>query len=99
MKVTAQMLRDNGACEYQVKIFEKEWPDGTRITKKACLRAAELELDLDWFAVQFLTKRHLKAYDKADATAMEVCNKALAPAWEAYEKARALALWEASKVK
>ena len=88
MKVTAQRLRDKDACEDQVKIFEKEWPDGTRITKKACLRAAELELDTYWFAITFLRGKAWRGYKKA-----------VALAWEAYDKACAIALWEASKVK
>ena len=120
MKVTAQMLRDNGgACEYQVKIFEKEWPDGTRITKKACLRAVELGLDTTWYAGAFFNNKQREAYDKVIDSAWkaydkvidaaweaEVCNKAIgfalevyAPTLEARNRAVAIALWQASKVK
>ena len=117
MKVTAQMLRDNGACEYQVKIFEKEWPDGTRITKKACLRAAELGLDTTWYAGAFFNNKQREAhdkvidsareaYDKVIDAACEAYDKVIAPAWEVYtpilearNRAVAIALWQASKVK
>ena len=99
MKVTAQMLRDKEACEDQVEVFEREWPDGTRITKKACLRAVELDLDVFWCATKFLTRNQLGAYERAGATAEGAYRKAGATAWEAYREAVALALWKASKVK
>ena len=103
MKVTADMLRAKDACEKQVKIFEKEWPRGTRITKKACLRAWELGLDTNWFASELLEGKAWKAYkeaidpaweayEKAIAQAWKAYKEAIAPAWEAYEKAEAQAL-------
>ena len=104
MKVTADMLRAKDACEKQVKIFEKEWPRGTRITKKACLRAWELGLDTNWFASELLEGKAWKAYkeaiapaweayEKAEAQALEAYDKAIAQAWKAYEKSTDQA-WE-----
>lgn len=64
--ITAKMLRDANACEHLVKIFEKEWPKGTRITQKACLRVGELSLDLDWFVRTFLPVRILNKWHKKE---------------------------------
>jgi len=84
MKVTAEMLRDKNACKGQVLIFEKEWPNGTRITKSACLRAVELKLDINWFAYWFLKDKSLEAYQKAREPAWTKYEKACEPAWTKY---------------
>ena len=93
MYLTADMLREKNACNYQVAVFEKEWPDGIKITKKAILRAVELELDINWFAYQFLPAPIWKAYWKAIALARKACEKAIASAWKAYKEDMASA-WE-----
>lgn len=36
MLITAEMLDDKWACAEQVEIFEEEWPDGAKLTKKTC---------------------------------------------------------------
>ena len=89
MKITAQMLRDKGACKNQVETFENEWPNGCNVTRKNCLRAAELRLDFNWAAGWLLSADALAAYDKAVAPALAAYKKAKADALAAYKKAKA----------
>jgi len=51
--ITAAMLRERKACEEQVEVFEREWPHGVALSEAALVRAAELELDLEWFVGEF----------------------------------------------
>jgi len=106
--LTADMLREKNACHRQVAVFEKEWPDGVKITKKAIIRAVELELDINWFVDNFLPPPIREAYQKAIdlawkaykeaiAFAPNVYKEAAAPAREAYEEAQALVLYKALK--
>ena len=108
MYLTTDMLKEKNVCEGQVTIFEKEWPDGVKITKKAIIRAVELGLDIDWFADNFLSALTRKAYRKAIALAWKAYEEGIASAWkaykeavapvqEAYEEAEALALYKALK--
>ena len=108
MYLTADMLREKNACHRQVAVFEKEWPNGVKTTKKAILRAVELELDIYWFAQRFLpapareayleaTAIARRAYEEAIAFVPNVYKEAAAPAREAYEEAQALVLYKALK--
>ena len=69
LRITADMLREKDACSGQVRIFEAEWPNGWTATKKNCLRAATLRLDLDWAATAFFKAPAQAAYEKTKATA------------------------------
>ena len=91
MLITIKHLKE--ACKGQVDVFAKEWPEGAKPTLANCQRAAELGLDLDWFAKTFLSPPALETYNKARAPAWESYNKATAPALETYNKATASA-WE-----
>ena len=77
-RITAKMLRDAGACNDQVVLFEREWPNGARVTLTNCRRAIELGLNLDWAACRFLPAPGRAVYEQA-----------VAPAWAAYEQAKA----------
>jgi len=94
MKVTANQLREKGACKNQVLTFKKEWPKGVEITLEVLERAIELKLDLDWFACNFLPAPTWEAYKKATDPAEAAYIKATAPAREAYRKARVSALYQ-----
>lgn len=94
MRITSQWLRKHEACADQVEIFAREWPKGVTVCLGVLKRAAELSLDLDWFARKALTAPALKAYIEATAPALKAYEEATAPAWKAYEKARAPA-WKA----
>ena len=82
MLLTVRHLRLMSACPEQVDIFAAEWPDGVKLTRKALLRAVELRLDLQWFAIEML-----------DAPALAVYYKACDEARAVYDKACAEALW------
>ena len=86
MKITAKKLRKLKACKEQVEIFEKEWPQGCRVTLKACRRAVELGLDLNWAVGHILSAPARAAYMEAEA-----------PAWAVYEEATAPAFYRAAK--
>ena len=86
MYLTADMLKEKDACNYQVTVFEKEWPDGAEITVEAILRAVELELDLDWFTRQFLPAPVRKAYNEAMTSAQRAYDEVIAPAQKAYDE-------------
>ena len=76
--ITAQMLRDRGACNDQVNIFAAEWPGGAEVTLENCLRAAELGFNFDWAANVLLPSE-----------ARQVYRAATKEAWRAYDAARA----------
>ena len=54
VKVTSRWLTAQGACKKQKDVFKEEWPRGSAITKGSLTRAAELGLDLEWFANQVI---------------------------------------------
>ena len=93
------MLRRARACHRQVEIFEREWPEGAAVTLENVQRAAELGLDLDWFAYNLFTPAARDAYDEATAPAWAAYDKATAPARAAYNKACATAFFEAFELK
>ena len=51
--ITHDWLAEHGACEDQRAVFAAEWPDGVVLSEAALLRAADLELDLEWFAEKY----------------------------------------------
>ena len=99
MKITKQWLITAHACHSQVKIFDEEWPDGAEITLENYLRAAELNLDLGWFAKNIFSAPAQKAYDEAMAIAQKAYDIAMAQAQKVYDIAMAQAqhLWLSTK--
>jgi hypothetical protein len=82
--ITRAWLEDRDACHDQVATFSAEWPDGVEITREALLRAAELDLDLSWFADHVLSAQTRQAYDVALAQALQAYDVAIAQARQAY---------------
>lgn len=64
-RVTARWLRSQSACPKQVKVFEREWPDGADLTLANFERAANLRLDLTWLAAVALSDGRWDAYSEA----------------------------------
>ena len=85
MKITKQWLITAHACHSQVEIFDEEWPDGAEITLENYLRAAELNLDLGWFAKNIFSAPAQKAYDEAMAIAQKAYDIAMAQAQKVYD--------------
>jgi hypothetical protein len=93
MKITLESLRSLNACDEHVDLFRKAFPRGLSVTgpsgapraRRAIARVAAAGLDLSWFA------------DHADLSpaALDAYARAVAPARDAYARARAAALWDA----
>jgi hypothetical protein len=96
-KITVALLRSLGANCQGLEDFRSVFPRGAKITLHNCLKAAEHNLDIDWFAFRVLSDTAREAYEKARATAWEAYEKARATAGEAYEKATATAFFEIYK--
>jgi len=92
MKITTELLRKKKACEEQVVIFEKEWPNGIEITLESLDKALELELDIDEFANIFLTDLRLKTYIKKYGQAWVTYLEATAQAQKIFNETVALTL-------
>ena len=48
--ITEAWLREHGACEDQVQLFNRLYPRGTKVTVKAARKACERGLDVIWAA-------------------------------------------------
>src|SRR3990167_9180078 len=103
MKITHGMLKEQGACASQIRLFNKTFPNGSPANKEEALTLALKhadEFDWDWAADNLLTVPALKAYDEAILPALKAYEEAIAPVWrapvweafKAYEKAIAPAL-------
>lgn len=100
--ITSRHLRAMFACEWQIRKFRKEWPDGMKLLKKNLIRAAALGLDVCWLVDQlksaklistsntlWLRMRHmLDEWETAQDGQMRIAQKA-------YYKAGSEVLWEA----
>lgn len=86
-RITTAWLRRHDACAEQVKIFEGEWPKGAPLTAANVRRAAELGLDLHWFANQVLPATALADYERATAPAQADYRRATATASADYQRA------------
>ena len=50
MKITAEFLRKMRACESQVSIFERAFPDGAEVTAESLAKAHAAGLGVAWVA-------------------------------------------------
>lgn len=97
MIITYAQLKANTPCEDQFKVYLENFPDNNEVTEESLLKATRLDLDLYWFANNFLPAPARKAYLEAIALEWKAFEVATAPAWDAYEEATALALWRVIK--
>ena len=86
-RITAAWLREQGACEEQVAIVAREWPDGARPLLATARKARRLGLDVGWLAARLLRDSELAAYRavcaQARAAFEAVCDQALLAGWRA----------------
>ena len=54
MKITVDLLKSLNACEDQITLFNETFPNGTKITEIACLKAASVGIDFNWAAMNLL---------------------------------------------
>ena len=55
--ISKEWLEDRHACLGDVKKFTHEWGDGVELTLKNLLRAADLDIDLEWFVEEFFDEQ------------------------------------------
>ena len=93
-KVTAEMLEKMGASCEGIDKFKRVFPDGAEITLENCLKAAEHNLSILWFALHYLPSSCRKTYIEAITPYIKTYFKATVPSFEVYNKAKALTFWE-----
>lgn len=54
-RVTSKFLEELDACEEDMEVFKKLWPNGCKLSERNLLRAAEKGLDINWFSETILT--------------------------------------------
>ena len=86
-KITKKLLQAKGACDEQVALFTKLWPQGVVPSLKAILRAKAVGLDLRWAACVLLSPMANSTYNAAMEPARKACNEAVEPARKAYNEA------------
>ena len=95
MKVTAKMLERKQACPGQVEVFKAEWPEGVIVTEEALLRAVELGLDLEWFALHWLSASIEAEYKRQRAAIDAEYKRQRAPIYAEYKRQIAAILFAA----
>ena len=65
MKITVDWLVEHNACDSQVEVFEKVFPDGADITLENLQTAADAGLDIDWLISHFVLTTEQKYYSSA----------------------------------
>jgi hypothetical protein len=100
-RISLSAIKAKSPCPEQYKLVAKQWPKGVPLTADTVKKCLELELDLDWIAINFLTapafNEYLRVKDRAFAKCYRV--RALAkydrvndPAWADYKRVTSLAL-------
>ena len=92
--ITHEWLVEHGACEDQRDVFAAEWPDGVELSEAALLRAADLELDLEWFAEKYFPAPLLAEYRRQEAPLLAEYRRQEAALRAEYERQRAPLLAE-----
>lgn len=91
--ITVALLREHGACESQVVLFQRLF-GGFVLPTRDLVVAHMSDFDFAW-AKRLLNKRQRKAFEKVVASAFKAYEEAAALAEKAYEEAEgALALAE-----
>ena len=96
MKITAELLRENGACGEQVALFAATFPAGGTTCARNLRKAAKAGLAIEWLA-QLIPADRRAEYYKACAPAWAEYYKACAAAWAKHDKACAAARAEYDK--
>ena len=87
IRITKAMLEAHGACSVEVEVFAHTWPKGAVVSLVNLRRAAELGLDLGWFAAGFLTGSAKKEFYAGTAPATRAYSKETAPSLRVYKAA------------
>ncbi len=85
MRITAELLRDKGACTFDIKRFEKQWPDGCNVTRKNCeIAFGPLGMDVNWAAGGLLSPEAYYEYEKTRNQAYHEYQDVRDKAWTKY---------------
>lgn len=74
--ITADWLREVGACMDEVSVFEGEWPRGAEVTEENVLRAQELGLDIDWLVTECASLEGYRQWRTAQLRSADEAEKA-----------------------
>ena len=109
--ITADMLLERWAHKNcaDIAIIRKRWPNGVVPSLAAFLEAAELRLDLNWFANHFISAKARRIYWAAIAEPRRVYWADMDETWRIYQAdtdearriclaAKAEALWTAWQI-
>ena len=99
MKVTKQLLKEQGACSGNLKMFIKVFPVGATISLRSIALAEKSNLNLEWFAENFFTVSALAEYEKVNKTAWDEYKKVKKTAWDEYKKVNKTAWDEYNKIR
>ena len=91
--ITYELLQSKGACEGQLRLFKKTFPNGVEVTVEECVKYAQV-FDFNWASRNLLVDQG--AYKEAKAPLWEVYKEGKAPSLKAYKEAKAT-LWKAYK--
>lgn len=56
-RITVELLREKGACESEMGLFERVFPGGAEVTVKNVVRALETSLSVTWVESHFFSGR------------------------------------------
>ena len=85
--ITLDMLKKKGTtCQKQLDIFQKEWGESVILTLDNLKRAAELTLDIEWFAHNFLPLCSQEDFDERIAPIREDSAQRATPIWEEFNQ-------------
>lgn len=88
MRITADKLRELGACAGDIEAFEKQWPDGCEVTRENCDIAfgrKGLGMHVHWAASRLLSRKAYDEYGEAVNdmhAACEAVDTILCKCWE-----------------
>jgi hypothetical protein len=96
VKITKTWLKERGACEDQLELFDKLYPDGVELTRAALIEAANAGLHVDWLEDQLDIKSILRnEYEHQKILLWTEYWRQIAPLWAEYERERT-PLWRSA---
>ena len=108
MKITLELLEQNGACADQRRLFAETFPKGANVNTRNLSKAQKVGLDVLWLAQLLPEGRKAECdkvrdaaraeYEKVRDAAWAEYNKVRGEAWAEYDKVRGAALTECDKV-
>ena len=97
MKITLELLEQNGACADQRRLFAETFPNGANVNARNLSKARKAGLDVLWLA-RLLPEGRKAEYDKVCGPAWAECDKVCGAALAEYEKVCGPARAEYDKV-